>query len=60
MPLVQVGAHVSSSGGIFTAIGRAEAIEAEAIQIFPSAPQQWRKTNHKPEAIAKFKQLRDD
>jgi len=60
MSLVQVGAHVSSSGGIFTAIARAEAIEAEAIQIFPSAPQQWRKTNHKPEAIAKFKQLRED
>ncbi len=60
MPLVQVGAHVSSSGGIFTAIERAEAIEAEVFQIFPSAPQRWAKTNHKPEAIAKFKQLRDD
>ena len=58
MARVQVGAHVSSAGGIFTALGRAEAIEAEAIQIFPSAPQQWRKTNHKPEAIAKFKELR--
>ena len=59
MAAVQVGAHVSSSGGIFTAIGRAEAIEAEAVQIFPSAPQTWRQTNHKPEAIAKFRELRE-
>lgn len=55
---IRIGAHVSSSGGIFTAIERAQAIEAEAIQIFPSAPQQWRKTNHTPEAIAKFHDLR--
>ena len=56
---VRVGAHVSSSGGVFKAIERAEAIEAEAIQIFPSAPQMWRKTRHKPEAIAQFKELHE-
>lgn len=54
---ISVGAHVSSSGGIYTAIGRGEAIGAEAIQIFPSAPQTWRPTNHKPEAIARFREL---
>ena len=54
---IAVGAHVSTSGGIFTAIERADAIEAEAIQIFPSAPQMWRPTNHTPEAIARFKEL---
>jgi deoxyribonuclease-4 len=52
-----IGAHVSSSGGIFKSIERGEAIEAEAIQIFPSAPQMWRQTNHKPEAITKFREL---
>jgi deoxyribonuclease-4 len=57
MPAAMVGAHVSSSGGIFTAISRAEAIGAEAIQIFPSAPQTWRPTNHTPEAIATFREL---
>lgn len=57
---VQVGGHVSSAGGIFTAVERSSLIEAEAVQIFPSAPQQWRKTNHKPEAIEKFRQLRDE
>jgi deoxyribonuclease IV len=52
---IQVGAHVSSSGGIFTAIDRAVDIEAEAVQIFCSAPQMWRATNHKPEAIEQFR-----
>ena len=59
MTHIAVGAHVSSSGGIFNAIGNAEEIEAEALQIFPSNNRAWRKTNHKPEAIAKFKQLRE-
>jgi deoxyribonuclease-4 len=54
------GAHVSSSGGIFNAIGNGEEIEAEAIQIFASPPQTWRQTNHKPEAIEKFKTLHAD
>ncbi len=58
MAKIAVGAHVSSSGGIFTAIERAQAIGAEALQMFPSAPQTWRKTNHRPEAIAKFRELR--
>ena len=57
MARVPIGAHVSASGGIFNAIERGEAIEAEALQIFPSAPQTWRKTNHKPEAIARFREL---
>jgi deoxyribonuclease-4 len=57
MANIVIGAHVSSSGGIFKSIERGEAIEAEAIQIFPSAPQMWRQTNHKPEAIAKFRDL---
>ena len=57
---VAIGAHVSSSGGIFTAIERAVAIEAEAVQIFPSAPQMWRPTRHKPEAVARFRELREE
>lgn len=53
---IQVGAHVSSSGGIFTAIDRAVEIEAEAVQIFCSAPQMWRATKHQPEAIERFRE----
>ena len=55
---IQVGGHVSSSGGIFTAIDRALAIEAEACQIFVSAPQTWRPTKHTEAAIEQFKARR--
>lgn len=52
---IQVGGHVSSSGGLWKAIERAQAIEAEALQIFVAAPQTWRPTNHTPDAIAQFR-----
>lgn len=55
----QVGAHVSSSGGVFKAIANGEAIEAEALQIFVGSRMTWRPTNHKPEAIAKFRELHE-
>ncbi|HRC61823.1 MAG: deoxyribonuclease IV [Dehalococcoidia bacterium] len=53
-----IGAHVSSSGGIWTAVERGAALEAEAIQIFGSAPQTWRKTNHTPAAFERFRLAR--
>src|SRR4051794_6535849 len=52
------GAHVSSAGGIFTAIDRGEAIGADAVQVFTQSPRMWRPTNHTPEAIARFKARR--
>ena len=36
--VVLIGAHVSSSGGIHTAIDRAEAIGAESVQVFTQSP----------------------
>lgn len=54
MKRLQIGAHVSSSGGLWKAVERGLAIEAEALQIFPSAPQNWRPTNHTPDAYSKF------
>lgn len=54
----QIGAHVSTSGGLWTAIERGRAIEAEAIQIFGSSPQMWRKTKHTPEAFERFREER--
>lgn len=54
---IQVGGHVSSSGGIFRAVERAQAIGAEALQIFVSSPQMWRATAHAEEATAKFREL---
>ncbi len=60
MSHLQVGAHVSSSGGLWKAIERAVDIEAEAIQIFPSAPQSWRLTRHTPEAFDRFRSAREE
>ena len=38
---MRLGAHVSTAGGLGKAIGRAEDIGAEAIQIFASSPRAW-------------------
>ena len=57
-PLPVIGAHVSASGGIWTAIERGTAMEAEAVQLFGSAPQTWRKTNHTAEAFERFRSAR--
>ena len=54
------GAHVSSSGGIWQAIDRAEAIGCDAVQIFTQSPRMWRPTNHTPEAIARFRVRREE
>ncbi|HEX5370404.1 MAG TPA: deoxyribonuclease IV [Dehalococcoidia bacterium] len=39
---MKIGAHVSTAGGPVTCFDRAEAIGAEAAQIFLTPPQQWR------------------
>jgi deoxyribonuclease-4 len=55
---VQIGAHVSSSGGIHTAIDRAEAIGAESVQVFTQSPRTWRPTNHDPATFDRFRERR--
>jgi len=55
---VLIGAHVSSSGGIHTAIDRAEAIGAESVQVFTQSPRMWRPTNHPAENFERFKERR--
>jgi deoxyribonuclease-4 len=55
---VQIGAHVSTAGGIDTAIDRAVERGADAVQIFTQSPRMWRPTNHKPEAIEAFRRSR--
>jgi deoxyribonuclease IV len=55
---VLVGAHVSTSGGIHTAIDRIEAMEGEAAQIFTQSPRTWRPTNHDPADFERFKTRR--
>ena len=53
-----IGAHVSSSGGIHTAIDRAEAMSADSVQVFTQSPRTWRPTNHPPENFETFKERR--
>jgi deoxyribonuclease-4 len=55
---MEFGAHVSTAGGIDTAIDRAEAIGADCVQVFTQSPRMWRPTEHKPEAIERFKARR--
>jgi deoxyribonuclease IV len=53
-----IGAHVSSSGGIHTAIDRAAAIGAESLQLFTQSPRTWRPTNHDPATFERFRARR--
>ena len=55
---VQLGAHVSTSGGIHTAIDRIEAIGGDCVQIFTQSPRAWRPTNHDPANFERFKERR--
>jgi deoxyribonuclease-4 len=57
---MQIGAHVSSSGGIHTAIDRAEAIGAESVQVFTQSPRTWRQTNHDPATFERFRERREE
>ena len=56
--MVQLGAHVSTAGGIHTAIDRIEAIGGECVQIFTQSPRTWRPTNHDPANVERFKERR--
>ncbi|HSP72350.1 MAG TPA: deoxyribonuclease IV [Gaiellaceae bacterium] len=51
-----IGGHVSSSGGIHTAVDRAEAIGCDAVQIFTQSPRMWRPTNHDAANLERFRE----
>src|SRR5437899_4085353 len=54
MPL---GAHVSTAGGLSTCVPRAQALGAECMQIFLSAPQRWQLPRHTDEQVQEFRRL---
>lgn len=56
---MQLGAHVSTAGGPLKAFERAAAIGAEAVQLFISAPQQWKAPTLADETIASFNAVRE-
>ena len=53
-----IGAHLSSAGGIHTAVDRAEKVEAESLQVFTQSPRTWRPTNHDPANLDRFRERR--
>jgi deoxyribonuclease IV len=55
---VLLGAHVSTAGGIHTAIDRIEAIGGDSVQVFTQSPRAWRPTNHDPATFERFKERR--
>ena len=57
---MHIGAHVSSGGGIHTAIDRAETIGAESVQVFTQSPRTWRQTNHDPATFDRFRERREE
>jgi deoxyribonuclease-4 len=54
------GAHVSSLGGIHKTLDRAEAMGADAVQLFTQSPRMWRPTNHDPANLEAFKERRTE
>ncbi len=57
---MRIGAHVSTSGGVHTAIGRALEIGANCIQIFAGAPQRWAEARFPEEHVANFRRLAEE
>src|SRR3954451_17941158 len=55
-----IGGHLSSSGGVHTAVDRAEAIGAESLQVFTQSPRTWRPTNHDPKNLERFRERREE
>ncbi|MDI6856871.1 MAG: deoxyribonuclease IV [Dehalococcoidia bacterium] len=55
---MRLGLHVSTAGGLDKAIDRGQAMGAETIQIFGSAPQMWRRRAIPDEEVALFREKR--
>ena len=55
---MRIGAHISSAGGHHLVFERGRAIGAEAVQLFISAPQQWKLPTCTDEQVAVFNAAR--
>src|SRR3954454_12873250 len=54
-----IGAHVSTAGGLATAIERGGERGCESIQIFHQSPRMWRPTRYGPDDFAEFRARMD-
>ena len=52
-----IGGHVSPAGGLPNAHARGVERGCDAIQVFHQSPRAWRPTNHRPDDIARFREL---
>jgi deoxyribonuclease-4 len=50
-----IGGHVSSAGGLERAVGRAEELGCETMQIFNQSPRTWRPTRYGPDDFEAFR-----
>jgi deoxyribonuclease-4 len=57
---MQIGAHISSAGGIDRAIDRAVEMGADSVQVFTQSPRTWRPTNHDPASFERFREKRTE
>jgi deoxyribonuclease IV len=55
---MQIGAHISSAGGIDKAIDRAVEMDADSVQVFTQSPRTWRPTNHDLASFERFREKR--
>jgi deoxyribonuclease-4 len=55
---MQIGAHISSAGGIDKAIDRAVDLGADSVQVFTQSPRTWRPTIHDPASFERFREKR--
>jgi deoxyribonuclease-4 len=51
-----IGAHVSTGGGLFRAIERAEEMRCDSIQVFNQSPRMWRPTRYSDDDFAAFRE----
>jgi deoxyribonuclease-4 len=56
----RIGVHVSTSGGVWTAIERAVEAGGNTLQIFSSSPRTWKSGGVKPADAAKLNALREE
>ena len=52
-----LGAHVSSAGGIYSAVGRATDLGCRSLQVFPQSPRVWKPAVHSDEDLGRFREL---
>ena len=53
---MQIGAHVSTAGGLLKAVERAEDTRSDSIQIFNQSPRMWRPTKYSEDDFAAFRE----